>query len=70
MINSSGVPNLHLKEIRKVIIKYPNSKEEQKIIVNKLNSIDKKIQDLINNLISKKDLLFVLENKMLSKEFN
>jgi len=35
-----GVPNLHLQEIREVVIRFPKDKEKQKIIVKKLKNID------------------------------
>ncbi|MDC0055133.1 restriction endonuclease subunit S [Pseudomonadota bacterium] len=35
-----GVPNLHLKEIREVIIRFPEEKEKQELIVKKLKNID------------------------------
>jgi len=38
-LKGAGVPNLHLKEIREVVIDFPNSIEEQKKIVSKLDTI-------------------------------
>ena len=35
-----GVPNLHLQEIREVVIRFPKDKEKQKVIVKKLKNID------------------------------
>jgi restriction endonuclease S subunit len=35
-----GVQNLHLREIREVIIKYPKSKNEQRAIIKKIQSIN------------------------------
>ena len=55
----SGVPNLHLQEIREVVIRFPEDKEEQKLVVRKLKNIDdacdsykqineKKLQSLVS----------------------
>jgi len=35
-----GVPNLHLQEIREVIIRFPQDKEKQKLLIKKLKNID------------------------------
>ena len=35
-----GVPNLHLQEIREVIIQFPQDKEKQKLLIKKLKNID------------------------------
>ena len=56
-LKGSGVPNLHLEEIREVVISFPKSTDEQKTIVKKLDALSaetKKLeaiyQAIINNL--------------------
>ena len=48
-----GVPNLHLKEIREVVIKYPTSKAEQNKVTKRIN--------ILNDQFNK--LLFISEKK-------
>ncbi len=38
-LKGSGVPNLHLEEIREVIIPFPKSKEDQETIVSQLDTL-------------------------------
>jgi len=45
-LKGSGVPNLHLEEIREVIIPFPKSKEAQQTIVRKLDALRAETQKL------------------------
>jgi len=64
-LKGAGVPNLHLEEIREVIIHFPKSKGEQQTIVRQLDALRTKTKKLeaiyqqkINNLESlKKSIL-------------
>jgi type I restriction enzyme S subunit len=56
-LKGSGVPNLHLEEIREVVISFPKSTDAQKTIVQQLDALSaetKKLeavyQSIINNL--------------------
>src|SRR5690606_1358253 len=45
-LKGSGVPNLHLEEIREVIIPFPKSKETQQTIVRQLDALRAETQKL------------------------
>ena len=65
----TGVPNLHLREIREVIIRFPNGLEEQKNIVRKLKKIDD-LCTLYNQINDKKiESLISLKSAILHEEF-
>ena len=69
-LKGSGVPNLHLEEIREVEISFPKSKKEQNKIVEKLNNFSnetKKLEVIYNQKI--KDLE-ELKKSVLHKAFN
>jgi type I restriction enzyme S subunit len=45
-LKGSGVPNLHLEEIREVVIPFPKLIEEQNNIIEKLNALRAEIQKM------------------------
>lgn len=45
-LKGSGVPNLHLEEIREVVIPFPKSIKEQNKIVQKLNNLSSELKKL------------------------
>ncbi|TAD83958.1 MAG: restriction endonuclease subunit S [Bacteroidetes bacterium] len=45
-LKGSGVPNLHLEEIREVMISFPKSKDEQQTIVRQLDALRAETQKL------------------------
>ena len=67
-----GVPNLHLKEIREVEITYPESKEEQKYIVDYLDkafqAIDKAKANIEQNIINARELFQSKLNEIFSQK--
>lgn len=69
-LKGSGVPNLHLEEIREVIISFPKSITEQKNIVKKLDSLSEQTKKL--ELIYKQKLanLEELKKSILQKAFS
>lgn len=69
-LKGSGVPNLHLEEIREVQINYPKSLKEQKIIVEKLNNISNETKRLEIIYQQKLNDLEELKKSILQKAFN
>jgi len=65
-----GVPNLHLQEIREVIINYPKSKKEQSEIVIKLKELQAETQKLEAIYQKKIKDLEELKKSVLQKAFN
>ena len=65
-----GVPNLHLREIREVIIRFPNDLKDQRVIVKKLKAIDDSC--ILYNQINNKKIkcLIALKSSILDKEIN
>jgi type I restriction enzyme, S subunit len=63
-----GVPNLHLQEIREVVIKYPKSKDEQNKIIKNINILNEHFDKLL--FISKKKLnnFLMLKSNAIKKE--
>jgi len=54
-LKGSGVPNLHLEEIREVVINFPKSLTEQKSIVAKLDALSaetKKLETIYNQKLT------------------
>lgn len=69
-LKGSGVPNLHLEEIREVEISFPKSKKEQNELVQKINNFSietKKLEMIYQNKISD---LEGLKKSVLEKAFN
>lgn len=65
-----GVPNLHLEEIREVIISFPKSVKEQKIIVKKLDELSAETKRLEAIYEQKLNDLEELKKSILQKAFN
>lgn len=65
-----GVPNLHLQEIREVIISFPESLTEQRKIVKEINELSNKTKLIEENYKKKLLLLEELKKSMLHKAFN
>lgn len=65
-----GVPNLHLQEIREVIIDFPKSKIEQKQIVQQLDALQAETKKLEAIYQQKIDNLEELKKSLLQKAFN
>lgn len=65
-----GVPNLHLQEIREVVISFPKSLETQKQIVTKLNQLQEKTKKLETIYQQKLTNLEELKKSILQKAFN
>jgi type I restriction enzyme S subunit len=64
-----GVPNLHLKEIREVLVKFPLSERKQSEIVAELDTLQEKSQ-LLQNIYQKKFFaLEELKQSILQKAF-
>ena len=69
-LKGSGVPNLHLEEIREVEISFPKSKKEQNNLVQKLNNFSnetKKLEAIYNQKIND---LEELKKSVLQKAFS
>ena len=69
-LKGMGVPNLHLEEIREVIISYPKSLKEQNRVVKKLDSLSTETKRLENIYQNKIDDLEELKKKKKKKAFN
>jgi len=68
-LKGSGVPNLHLQEIREVIISFPQSKEEQQAIVQKLDALSAETKKLEAIYQTKINNLEELKKSILQKAF-
>lgn len=68
-LKGSGVPNLHLEEIREVIIPFPKSKETQQTIVRQLDALRAETQKLEAVYQKKIDDLEELKKSILQKAF-
>jgi len=64
-----GVPNLHLKEIREVVIRYPINKIEQEKYADYIQSLDDEINRLVSMYNVKLSNLEELRKSMLEKAF-
>jgi type I restriction enzyme, S subunit len=69
-LKGSGVPNLHLEEIRKVAIPFPTSIKEQNIIVERLDTFSSKIKNLETICQQKLTNLEELKKSILQKAFD
>lgn len=65
-----GVPNLHLVEIREIIIKYPIDKNEQKNIIDYIDTLIEKKNSLLKNYQLKLNNLEELKKSILQKAFS
>ncbi|WP_417326984.1 restriction endonuclease subunit S [Halarcobacter sp.] len=65
-----GVPNLHLKEIREVIINYPIDKNEQKKIVEYIDDLTYIRNGLVDNYQQKLKNIEELKKSILQKAFS
>ena len=65
-----GVPNLHLKEIREVLVSYPVKLAEQEIIVSKIDDLSERVQVLERIYQQKFDALSELKQSILNKAFS
>jgi type I restriction enzyme S subunit len=65
-----GVPNLHLKEIREVVINYPVDKNEQKKIVESIDNLICIRNSLVDNYQQKLQNLEELKKSILQKAFS
>jgi type I restriction enzyme S subunit len=64
-----GVPNLHLEEIREVEISFPKSKDEQNILVQKLDALSTETKQLETIYQQKINDLDELKKSILQKAF-
>jgi len=69
-LKGSGVPNLHLEEIREVVINFPKSLTEQKSIVAKLDALSTETKKLEANYKQKLVDLEELKKSVLRKSFS
>jgi len=69
-LKGSGVPNLHLNEIREVIISFPKSREKQQKIVKKLDTLQEQTKKLEAIYTQKLQDLEELKKSILQKAFN
>jgi type I restriction enzyme S subunit len=69
-LKGSGVPNLHLEEIREVVIPFPKSTEEQKNLVQKLDEFSAETNRLEAIYSRKINDLEELKKSILQKAFN
>ncbi len=69
-LKGSGVPNLHLEEIREVLIPFPRVSGEQKQIVKKLDQLSEKTQKLETLYKQKLKNIEELKKSILSKAFS
>jgi type I restriction enzyme S subunit len=69
-LKGSGVPNLHLEEIREVEISFPKSKKEQNKLVEKLNNFSNETKKLEAIYQTKINDLEELKKSVLQKAFS
>jgi type I restriction enzyme S subunit len=68
-LKGTGVPNLHLEEIREVVIAFPQSSEAQKDLNRKLDSLLKHSDKLASQYAQKLAALNQLKQSLLHKAF-
>jgi type I restriction enzyme S subunit len=68
-VKGAGVPNLHLKEIREVVISFPISLPTQQAIVEKLDALSEETKRLEAIYERKKAALTELKQSLLQKAF-
>ena len=69
-LKGSGVPNLHLEEIREVIISFPASLTDQQAIINQLDALSIETKKLESIYQQKLDNLEELKKSILQKAFS
>ena len=69
-LKGAGVPNLHLKEIREVVISFPTSLDIQDDIVTKLNELQLETKHLEEIYQQKLSALAELKQSILQKAFS
>jgi type I restriction enzyme S subunit len=69
-LKGSGVPNLHLEEIREVEIAFPTSTADQRALISSLDSIASEIQSLEATYQQKLTALDELKKSLLHRAFN
>jgi type I restriction enzyme S subunit len=69
-LKGSGVPNLHLEEIREVVIAFPKSLKEQENIVHQLDALSAETKRLETIYQKKMEDLEELKKSILQKAFN
>lgn len=69
-LKGSGVPNLHLEEIRQVQISYPKDLNEQQAIVTKLDTLSDRYNQLEQNYQQTIEHCQALKQAILTKAFN
>ena len=65
-----GVPNLHLEEIREVLVQFPESLEDQQMVVDELDELHSKIEGLKDLQRRKLAALDVLKKSLLHQAFS
>ena len=68
-LKGSGVPNLHLEEIREVIISFPKLLNEQKVVVKELDVFNQEMKSVQNLYQTKLAGLEELKKSILVKAF-
>jgi type I restriction enzyme S subunit len=68
-VKGAGVPNLHLKEIREVVISFPKSLHTQQAIVEKLDALSEETKALEALYERKQSALAELKQSLLQKAF-
>ena len=68
-VKGAGVPNLHLKEIREVVISFPKSLHTQQAIVEKLDALSEETKRLEAIYERKQSALAELKQSLLQKAF-
>ena len=69
-LKGTGVPNLHLEEIREVLISFPISEAAQLALVAKLNDVSTNFRELEYNYQKKLLMLAELKQSILQKAFS
>ncbi len=69
-LKGSGVPNLHLEEIREVVISFPKTLAEQNAVASKLDGLNKETQRLESIYQKKHAALDSLKKSLLHQAFN
>ena len=65
-----GVPNLHLKEIKEVMIKFPKDIKQQQKVVEKINNLDRLYEKLSTINSVKSENLLAIKRQMMNKELS
>ena len=64
-----GVPNLHLQEIREVLVTFPESQQEQEKVVKRLDALQGEVGNLTNVYKRKLSALDELKKSLLHQAF-